>query len=87
VDDEDYRADIRNQLSTIVMSQADAPETFVERYETLLMTAQVAKLSLSEAAKCSDFLRALPASFDNLRSEWRTVSRFASAEDDRSFDS
>ena len=58
VDDEDYRADIRNQLSTIVMTQADDAETFVERFETLLMTAKVAKLELSEAAKCSDFLRA-----------------------------
>ncbi|KAI5453545.1 hypothetical protein NCC49_005371, partial [Naganishia albida] len=89
VDDEDYRADIQNQRSTgstITMTQADDPETFVERYETLLLTAQVAKLNISEAAKCSDFLRALPASYDNLRSEWRTVSRFAKAEDDKTYD-
>jgi hypothetical protein len=86
VDDEEYRAEIRNQLSTIVMSQADDPETFVERYETLLMTAKVAKLDLFEGAKCSDFLRALPASYDNLRSEWRTISRFAKAEDEKNYE-
>ena len=45
VDDEDYRADIQNQLSTIVMIQADDAETFVERFETLLMTAKVAMLA------------------------------------------
>jgi hypothetical protein len=62
------------------------PETFIERCETLLLTAQVAKLKISEAVKCSDFLRALPASSDNLRSEWRTQAKFASAEEDKNFD-
>ncbi|KAJ9111767.1 hypothetical protein QFC22_006426 [Naganishia vaughanmartiniae] len=59
-DDEAYRADIRNQLSTIVITTADDPETFVERYETLFRTAQVSGLDITEAAKCSDFLHALP---------------------------
>lgn len=53
---------------------------------TLPLTAQVAKLNITEAAKCSDFLCALPASYDNFRSEWRTVSRFAIIEDDKTFD-
>jgi hypothetical protein len=52
MDDEGYRVEIRNQLSTIVMSQAHDPETFLERYETLPMVAKVPKLDLSEAAKC-----------------------------------
>ncbi|KAJ9093744.1 hypothetical protein QFC21_006341 [Naganishia friedmannii] len=86
LDYEDYRADIRNQLSTIVMTAADDPETLVERYETPLMTAQVAGLDVTEAAKCSDFFRAWPASFDNLRSEWRTQCKFAKAEEDKNFD-
>ena len=68
------------------MTQADDPETIVERYETLLMTASVAKLELSDAAKCSDYLRALPDSFDNLRSECRTQVNFARNSDDKSFD-
>lgn len=77
VDDDDYRADIRYPLSTIVTTPAEDAETFVELYETLLMTAQVASLKLTEAAKCSDFLRALPDSYDSLRSEWRTNVKFA----------
>lgn len=68
------------------MTQADDPETFVERYETLLLTAQVAKLEISEAAKCSDFLRALPAAYDNFRLEWRTQTKFAKADEDKTFD-
>ncbi|GHJ83601.1 hypothetical protein NliqN6_0003 [Naganishia liquefaciens] len=86
VDNDDYRADIRNQLSTIVMSHVDEPDAFVERFVTLLMTAKVAKLEVSEAAKCSDFLRALPSSYDILRSEWRTQCKFATAEEDKTFD-
>lgn len=50
------------------------------------MTASVAKLELSHAAKCSDFLRALPDTFDSLRSEWRTQVKFARSSDDKSFD-
>ncbi|KAJ9107111.1 hypothetical protein QFC20_003836 [Naganishia adeliensis] len=68
------------------LHQADDPETFVERYETLLLTAQVAKLEISEAAKCSDFLRALPTAYDNLRLEWRTQTKFAKADEDKTFD-
>jgi hypothetical protein len=51
------------------------------------MTAQVSGLDITEAAKCSDFLRALPASFDNLRSEWRKQCKSAKAEEDKTFDS
>ena len=76
---------IMNMESGIFLRSTN-PETFIERCETLLLTAQVAKLKISEAVKCSDFLRALPASSDNLRSEWRTQAKFASAEEDKNFD-
>ena len=57
------------------MIEADDADTFVERLETLLMRAKVAKLELSETAKCSDFL---PDSYNNLRSKLRDVFKQSS---------
>lgn len=50
------------------------------------MTAQVASLELTEAAKWSGSLRALPDSYHLIRSEWLTNVKFAKDEADKTFD-
>ncbi|KAJ9120566.1 hypothetical protein QFC24_005251 [Naganishia onofrii] len=71
VDNDDYRADIRTELESITLGENDDVEKFVERFETLLCKAETVSLTLTESEKCSYFLRALPAKYRSLKSEWR----------------
>ncbi|GHJ89391.1 hypothetical protein NliqN6_5793 [Naganishia liquefaciens] len=84
VDNDDYRADIRSELESLTLGDGDDVEKFVEKFETLLAKAETVKLEISDAEKCSYFLRSLPAKYRSLKSEWRlhAAAFAADTEDD-----
>jgi hypothetical protein len=57
------------------MSEGDDPVKFLELFSILLLKAQTANFKLSEEDKATYFLRALPATFDTLKSEWKSLQR------------
>jgi hypothetical protein len=82
VDDDVYRAGIRDQLSTVVMSQAYNPKTFVESYKTLLMAAKFARLESGATSfvSCRDVTTTFEAngvqSQDSPKRKMRRTLRF-----------
>ena len=61
--------------TTLRMSEGDDPVKFLELFSTLLLKAQIANFKLSEEDKATYFLRALPVTFESLKSEWKSLQR------------
>ena len=57
------------------MSEGDDPAKFLELFSTLLLKAQTANFKLSEEDKATYFLRALPVTYESLKSEWKSLQR------------
>jgi hypothetical protein len=57
------------------MSEGDDPAKFLELFSTLLLKAQTANFKLSEEDKAAYFLRALPVTYESLKSEWKSLQR------------
>ena len=57
------------------MSEGDDPVKFLELFSTLLLKAQTANFKLSEEDKATYFLRALPVTYESLKSEWKSLQR------------
>lgn len=50
------------------MSEGDDPVKFLELFSTLLLKAQTANSKLSEEDRATYFLKALPVTFESLKS-------------------
>jgi hypothetical protein len=75
MDDKNYKADIEERITTLRMSEGDDPAKFLELFSTLLPKAQTANFKLSEEDKATYFLRALPVTYESLKSEWMSLQR------------
>jgi len=75
MDDKNYKADIEERITTLRMSEGDDPAKFLELFSTLLLKAQTANFKLSEEDKATYFLRALPVTYESLKSEWKSLQR------------
>ena len=73
--DKNYKADIEERMTTLRMSEGDDPAKFLELFSTLLLKAQTANFKLSEEDKATYFLRALPVTYESLKSEWKSLQR------------
>lgn len=75
MDDRNYKADIQERITTLRMSEGDDPVKFLKLFSTLLLKAQTANFKLSEEDKATYFLRALPVTYESLKSEWKSLQR------------
>jgi hypothetical protein len=75
MDDKNYRADIEERITTLRMSEGEVPVKFLEQESTILLKAQTANFKLSEENKAIYFLRALPVTYESLKSEWKSLQR------------
>jgi hypothetical protein len=75
MDDKNYKADIEERITTLTTSEGNDPVKFLELFSTLLLKAQTANFKLSEEDKATYLLRALPVTYESLKSEWKSLQR------------